>query len=1481
MQKQVILVAGMHRSGTSLINRLLNLHGVHIPIEIEYKNEFNVRGYWESFEVQALNDKILRLGDSSWFDLRTFSAVAQPREKIEEMKQEIDEFAERLLAQEYQSFAIKDPRICRVIPWWLSAFERCGARVSAIIPYRHPLEVAASIGARDGFDARYCLSLWLRNVLDAEFATRQLDRVFCSYEGILSDWPSVFCEITEKLQLSSLRPYSEVKKQIDDFASRSLRHWSFSDSDLENFAGSDGLANIAFQYLRKFEQEDSTDMQDRFDVIREASEKTLSIHEELKDQKSRITFSGKGIGRAAGSGDQGADRLIKDFAVTKQKLLEKESLIDSLGESIKRRKEEFSDLTERFQSLDVSYRLQKQELADLRAQFETISNDCQAVVNSLSWRITRPLRAVYDFVYMAPAAMGRLHSKLMHSIRKLSSDQHKLEEQLELVKLELESRQYVPITTEAPPSDLPVKLIAFYLPQFHPIPENDEWWGKGFTEWDNVKPARPRFSGHHQPRIPGELGYYDLRDDEVQKRQVELAKLYGLGGFCFYFYWFNGTRLLEKPILQFRDNKALDMPFCLCWANENWSRIWDGLDNHVLIRQHHSVSDDLAFIEYISEYFSDERYILIGGKPLLLVYRPELLPDPVATATRWRDWCLQNRIGEIFLACPQSFTSVDPVIYGFDAAVEFPPNNTVPEIVTEQMSTLDAEFEGYIYDWTSVAFRARAYEEPEYPLFRTVNPGWDNTARRKNDGAVFVGSTPSAYGEWLENAAQDTVKRFSSPSSRLVFVNAWNEWAEGAYLEPDQAYGYAYLQATRNALENVSRKNTDNKIVLVIHDALAHGAQYLTLYLAKTLSRVFGFNVDLVVLGDGLLLSEFQRWTNVHSLAGLSPDGPEAVSLAQQLFAEGNRAAIVNTTVSGAYIQSLTDAGFRCISLVHELRTIIESYELQEQAAAIAQHADSVVFAARKVADSFLDIVDIPDEKVIIRPQGLYKKNAYRKDNLRARSRLKAELGLDEDARVVLGVGYLDHRKGVDLFVDAALHIMDSMHDTHFVWVGHWDPSMKTLIEEKLAAAPSPDRFHFVGRKDDTDIYYAGADVFVLSSREDPFPSTVMESLEVGIPVVAFKDAGGFESLLERDCGILVPFEDSLRLAEAIMELLNNPALAGRLGNTGASIIDREFSFRHYVYDLLDLAGAARRRISVIVPNYNYARYLEQRLNSIFLQTYPVFELIVLDDASSDNSLEIIKSCLAKTDTDHQLIVNRKNSGSAFEQWRKAIKLARGDFIWICEADDFAEPDFLEKCIDPFGDPKVVLSYSQSMQVDENGKVTNDDYLDYTNEISKSKWLRDYVCDGFVELSEALAVKNTIPNVSAVIFRKTALQESLAHCERQIKKLKIAGDWLIYSDLLQKGRIAFTAESLNAHRRHHKSITIDLNNNNRHMAEIIYMQNRISRLVNLDQETVAKAKGFEQHAYQYLGLAHSSEDTVDPVKLPEVREWLNRISNSF
>lgn len=385
------------------------------------------------------------------------------------------------------------------------------------------------------------------------------------------------------------------------------------------------------------------------------------------------------------------------------------------------------------------------------------------------------------------------------------------------------NRQYVPVLEDLALNVKHCRVICFYLPQFHRIPENDAWWGEGFTEWTNVRAVSPQFVGHYQPRIPGDLGYYSLLDPAVRLRQREIAKLYGIEGFCFYFYWFGGKRLLDTPVENYLSDRDVDLPFCLCWANENWTRRWDGLESEILIAQNHSPKDDLAFIEHVARYLRDLRYIRIDGKPLLVVYRPSLLPSPRDTARRWRNWCRDNGIGEIYLAYTQSFEKVDPAKYGFDAAIEFPPNNSRPPDVTDRVTPLGKDFSCTVYDWRALVERSRRYRRPGYTLFRGVCPGWDNTARRKNRATVFVNNSPRGYQEWLFNAIADTRSRFASPEKQLIFVNAWNEWAEGAYLEPDRHYGYAYLEATRMALvraplvARMLRENLDASLAIVVH----------------------------------------------------------------------------------------------------------------------------------------------------------------------------------------------------------------------------------------------------------------------------------------------------------------------------------------------------------------------------------------------------------------------------------------------------------------------------------------------------------------------------------------------------------------------------------------------------------------------------------------------------------------------------------------
>jgi hypothetical protein len=347
-----------------------------------------------------------------------------------------------------------------------------------------------------------------------------------------------------------------------------------------------------------------------------------------------------------------------------------------------------------------------------------------------------------------------------------------------------------------------LRAIAFYLPQFHAIPENDEWWGKGFTEWTNVTKSAPQFAGHYQPHLPGGLGFYDLRYREVLKRQMQLAAQYGIHGFCLHHYWFSGKRLLEEPLNQILNDPSLKLPFCLCWANENWTRRWDGRSHEVLISQTHSHETDLDFIKDIARALRDPRYIRVNGKPLLIVYRLLSLPDPAKTAEIWRNYCRENGIGDIYLVAAQIYGLKDPRAYNFDAAVEFPPHNI--KLREQPVNLLNPGFNGSIHSYSDLIENERVMEHPSYPLFKTIFPDWDNSARRIGRGKIFHQSTPQFFAEWFNLVCQRTVEHASSEEERLVFINAWNEWAEGAHLEPDRRFGYAYLEALAKALGSYS-----------------------------------------------------------------------------------------------------------------------------------------------------------------------------------------------------------------------------------------------------------------------------------------------------------------------------------------------------------------------------------------------------------------------------------------------------------------------------------------------------------------------------------------------------------------------------------------------------------------------------------------------------------------------------------------------------
>lgn len=964
------------------------------------------------------------------------------------------------------------------------------------------------------------------------------------------------------------------------------------------------------------------------------------------------------------------------------------------------------------------------------------------------------------------------------------------------------------------------KVLAYYLPQFHAFDENDEWWGKGFTEWTNLPRGVPRFKGHYQPRVPRDLGFYSLDENAsaaVFRRQVQMAAGAGIHGFVFYYYWFNGRRLMEKPLKQFLADASVDFPFALMWANENWTRRWDGADDEVLISQDYRAEDDEGIVADFARHFKDPRYIRFGGRPLLMIYRPGAIPDAFGKIALWRR-LFQDGHGEnplLFMA--QAFDDIDPHKFGMDGAVEFPPHKITRfmQPITNNLEILDPDFTGRAYDYDEIVKVSLAEDAPNFPLIKTAVPSWDNDARRQGAGLTITGSTPQKYENWL-SALITRARERPVMGEAVVCVNAWNEWCEGAYLEPDIHFGSAYLNATGRAISGVAAAaNIEHKLLLVGHDAFPSGAQHLLLNIARTLRRRHGMQVEVLLLDGGAMLDSY---------AAVAPTTVEVeerqiVARLRDYAKRGFSHALLNTAATGRIAPLLAAAGIDAgLLLIHELPRLLKEKGLVQSAQLGLHNVRNAAFAAAGVKAAVLELTGPSPASMHIMPQGSYKQLA---PTAQAIAAFKKSLGIAESEALVLGAGYADMRKGFDLFLQV-WRLANQDRDVHFCWIGLLAPELGSWIEADVAAAVQTGTFHMPGLLQDVAPAFGACDAFLLTSREDPFPTVTLEALSLGKPVFAFEGSGGApEMLLETDAGVVLPYGDTTAMAAALKSLLRRgePAEAADARRT---LVAEKFGFAPYVGKLLQTACPDLARISVAVPNYNYARYLPERLGSIFRQTYPIHECIVLDDHSTDGSISVINQTAADWQRDIDLVANSVNSGSVFVQWQRAAERATGDWLWIAEADDSSEPEFLAKLIRiARSDPNTVLAFSDSRTIHADGSPQWESYKSYYSTVEPDALTTSAVYDGETFVDRFLSVKNLILNVSAVLWRRDALLATLdAHMD-ELRELRMAGDWQIYlRTLLRHGAsIAYEAEPLNIHRRHEQSVTQALDQR-KHLDEI-------------------------------------------------------------
>ena len=718
--------------------------------------------------------------------------------------------------------------------------------------------------------------------------------------------------------------------------------------------------------------------------------------------------------------------------------------------------------------------------------------------------------------------------------------------------------------------DSRLRAIAFYLPQYHPIPENDAWWGRGFTEWTNVSRAVPQFAGHYQPRLPGELGFYDLRLPELQARQVELAKRYGLSGFCFYYYWFSGHRLLERPLEQYLAHPEFDLPFCVCWANENWTRRWDGRDDEVLMRQLYREEDEAAFIESLLPLFRDPRYIRVDGRPVLLVYRADVLPDAQRAVRTWRKTCQAAGVGDPLLLMVQ-FGASDPRPFAFDGAVEFPPHVPHVRLDPAAMEVVNPNYDGIICDYGAVAEEVCRREAPDYPWFRGIMPSWDNEARRPGRGTVFHGSTPELYSRWLRHVAEDTDTRHTG-EEKLFFINAWNEWGEGTYLEPDRRWGYAYLEATAGVLADFP-SHPRSGIALVLPDARAGGNALFGLALARCLAGDLDCDVHVLLEADGPLRADLAAVAAVHDWHALTPEAK--TDSVRQLYAHGVTVAICLTGASGPTASILAAADIRCLGLVREL----PGYDatMDDGAAALVDAAAALVFPSHWLADQFAARHPAAAAKTLVRqPPAIRAPDSP--DRLgKARAALRARYQLADPTRLVLGIGHADARKGIDLFAQAATIACHDRQDIRFVWLGGQDADEMARQARLVGPLVANGQLILAGQADAAP-YLAAADLLVSSSRQDPCPNALFEAIAAGLPVVTF-DLGGYAEWLPDDIADRVPAGDVEALARAVVNRLDAGETERQERAASArSYADQRLQTADYCRDLLAcLAGHSRR----------------------------------------------------------------------------------------------------------------------------------------------------------------------------------------------------------------------------------------------------------------------------------------------------------------
>ncbi|QEH34267.1 Capsular glucan synthase [Aquisphaera giovannonii] len=668
------------------------------------------------------------------------------------------------------------------------------------------------------------------------------------------------------------------------------------------------------------------------------------------------------------------------------------------------------------------------------------------------------------------------------------------------------------------------------------------------------------------------------------------------------------------------------------------------------------------------------------------------------------------------------------------------------------------------------------------------------------------------------------------------------------------------------------------KVLIVSHNGSRTGAPLCLLELAERLGRSPDFECWVVLRQGGELADDFARAAptlDAEAMAGEGRDASEMPGLIARRFREfaSRGVAICNTAEVSAFHAAFAEQRVPVLAWVHELSVCIAHIGGQATIDRIFAASRRVIVPADAVRDSLIARYSVDPDRLRTLYYGLEPRTLdLAQFRPMMRQQVRRELGIPEDAPIVLGCGTADFRKGTDLFAQLCRLVLlrseagEPSSDAWFVWLGSFGTAYSPMwLAHDGQHGPGMSRLIMAGPRDSTAAYFLAADLFALTSREDPCPFVNLEAMESGLAVVAFEDAGGAPEVL-KEAGSCVPYLDVAAMADAVRALLNDPARRTAMGRRGQATIREHFTWDRFMEEFTEILRtdydyhpSAPLKVSVIVPNYRHARYLERRLRGIFNQTLRPHEIIFLDNASPDDSVEVARRLAGESPVPMRIVVNEENNGSTFIQWMKGLSLATGDLVWIAEADDDCHPQLLERLVPGFYDPEVTLAYCQSAIIGPDDEVLEGDFLKYTDGLSPDRWRSPFCVPGNEEAELALSQINTIPNASAVVFRRPEGRPEFAD---ELETMRFAGDWLFYAMQLRGGKITYVPQVLNLFRRHPQTNTHQVVRGDTYVEETLHVRARIMETYPLSIHSIASALARSAVEYDHLTREHQLDRPV-------------------